>query len=125
MISSRSSIKIGLMKPLSSLPPTPPEPALSAPGKEPLPFSSQEDTHPEGSSLEPLTESDLPSTPGQEIDQFLETLRKLPEVRQERIRMIQKNIQRGIYSVSSENLADKIIQELQPPAQESSPPSTS
>jgi anti-sigma28 factor (negative regulator of flagellin synthesis) len=39
--------------------------------------------------------------------------------------MIQKNIQRGIYSVSSENLADKIIQELQPPAQESSPPSTS
>ena len=52
------------------------------------------------------------SQTGQEINQYTEAMAKLPDIRKERIAEIQAALEKGTYSVSSQDLADKLIQEL-------------
>lgn len=63
------------------------------------------------------------SQTGKETNQCTEPMADLPDVRQERIREIQDALEKGTYSVSSGDLADKLIQEIsnQPPDPSSSP----
>ena len=48
---------------------------------------------------------------GQEIKQYTKALANLPDIRQERVTKIQRALGKGTYSISSQNLADKLIQE--------------
>ncbi|MDH5428288.1 MAG: flagellar biosynthesis anti-sigma factor FlgM [Nitrospirota bacterium] len=57
---------------------------------------------------EPLTLSPL----GQEIKQYSNALANLPDIRLERVTQIQKALKNGTYAISSQNLADKLIQEI-------------
>lgn len=52
------------------------------------------------------------SRTGQEIKQFIQAMAELPDVRKERIDQIQAALQSETYSVSSQDLAEKIIQDL-------------
>ena len=52
------------------------------------------------------------SQTGQEINQYTEAMAKLPDIRKERIAEIQAALEKSTYSVSSQDLADKLIQEL-------------
>jgi negative regulator of flagellin synthesis FlgM len=52
------------------------------------------------------------SQTGQEINQYTEAMAELPDIREERIAQIQEALEKGTYSVSSQDLADKLIQEL-------------
>ena len=52
------------------------------------------------------------SETGQEINQHTEAMANLPDFRQERIAQIQAAIEQGTYSVSAEDLADKLIQDI-------------
>ena len=54
------------------------------------------------------------SQAGQEINQYTEAIAELPDIREERIAPIQTALKKGTYSVSSQDLADKLIQELSP-----------
>jgi flagellar biosynthesis anti-sigma factor FlgM len=64
------------------------------------------------------------SQTGEEIHLYTEAMTLLPDVRQERITEIQTALGKGTYSVSSENLADKIIKELSNQLPDSSSSST-
>ena len=109
------------MTPRSSPHPNSPESLPTPPDKDSLTSTKKEETSFDVSSSKSLTDSERPSNPRPEMGPFLEAIDKLADVRQQRITKIQKSIQLGIYSVSSETLADKIIQELQTPPQEASP----
>jgi len=64
------------------------------------------------------------SQTGEEIHLYTEAMTLLPDVRQERITEIQTALRKGTYSVSSENLADKLIKELSNQLPDSSSSST-
>ena len=59
-------------------------------------------------TLEPISISPT----SQEIKQYTEAMGELPDIRKERIEQIQASLKSGTYSVSSQDLADKIIQDL-------------
>ena len=60
------------------------------------------------------------SQAGQELHQYTEAMANLPDVRQERIAKIQAAIEQGTYSVSAEDLADKLIQDIASPPSDAS-----
>jgi len=98
------------MQPLSS---TPPPVGPSTSSKETL----QTSVNPEKDKVEHSTppqhvESIAISQTAQEIKQYTEAMANLPDIRKERIAQIQLALKNGTYSVSSEDLADKLIQEL-------------
>ena len=51
----------------------------------------------------------------QEIHQYTEALKDLPDVRQEQITRIQTALNNGTYQVSSKDLIDKLIQDISNP----------
>jgi len=97
------------MEPLSS---TPSHAVQSSLSKEPLQASAKHkgmiEHHAPPQELESVTISQA----GEKINQYTEVLSTLPDIRQERIAQIQTALQKGTYTVSSEDLADKLIQEL-------------
>ena len=95
------------MQPLPSIPSGPTEPSLS---KEALPASAKDKI--ELSSPPQQSETVSISQAGQEINQYTEAMAELPDIREERIAQIQAALKKGTYSVSSQDLADKLIQEL-------------
>ena len=97
------------MEPLSS---TPSHAAQSSLSKEPLQASAKQKGIIEHQAPSQGLESVSISQDGKEIHQYTEVLSNLPDIRQERIAQIQTALQKGTYTVSSEDLADKLIQEL-------------
>ena len=95
------------MEPLSSLPPGSTQ---SSPSKDALPVSAKD----KGDLSAPPQQSETVSISqsGQEITQYTEAMAELPDIREERIAQIQAALKKGTYSVSSQDLADKLIQEL-------------
>jgi flagellar biosynthesis anti-sigma factor FlgM len=97
------------MKPLSSTSSHAVQPSLSKP---PLQASAKHKSiiahHTSPHELESVSISQA----GKEISQYTEAMRHLPDIRQERIAQIQTALQEGTYTVSSEDLADTLIQEL-------------
>lgn len=49
---------------------------------------------------------------GQEIKQYTKAMADIPDIRQERITQIQSALKKGAYSVSAQDLADKLIHEI-------------
>ncbi|MEX2492646.1 MAG: flagellar biosynthesis anti-sigma factor FlgM [Nitrospirales bacterium] len=49
---------------------------------------------------------------GQEIKQYTKAMADIPDIRQDRITRIQTTLKKGAYSVSAQDLADKLIQEI-------------
>ncbi len=80
--------------------------------KKPQPDSiKQQDTTTHSTSSQ-QSEPKLLSQTAQTIKQYQEALSHLPDTRTERIIKIQQALKEGTYSVSSQVLADKLIQEL-------------
>jgi negative regulator of flagellin synthesis FlgM len=106
MLSFKALPETTRMQPLSSIPSGFIEPSSS---KETL--SASEDKI---ELLAPPQQSETVSISqtGQEITQYTEAMAKLPDIRKERIAEIQAALEKGTYSVSSQDLADKLIQEL-------------
>ena len=97
------------MKPLSATPshaaqPSLPKTLLQASAKNQNIIAHDDSPH----ELESISIS----REGQEISQYTKAMSNLPDIRQERIAQIQTALQEGTYTVSSEDLADKLIQEL-------------
>jgi len=95
------------MEPLSSIPSgstqsSPSKDALSSSAKDKVDLSAPPQ------QLETVSMSQT----GQEIKQYTEAMGELPDIREERIAQIQAALEKGTYSVSSQDLADKLIQEL-------------
>ena len=95
------------MEPLSSIPSSstqssPSKDALSASAKDKVDLSAP----PQQSETVSMSQT------GQEIKQYTEAMGELPDIREERIAQIQAALEKGTYSVSSQDLADKLIQEL-------------
>lgn len=97
------------MQPLSSTP-SPVGPSTSS--KETLHTSVNPEDKVEHSTPPQHVESIAISQIVQEIKQYTETMADLPDIRKERITQIQLALKNGTYSVSSKDLADKLIQEL-------------
>jgi len=97
------------MEPLSS---TPSHTVQSSLSKESLQASAKQKGITEHQAPPQGLESVSISQAGKEIHQYTEVLSNLPDIRQERIAQIQTALQKGTYTVSSEDLADKLIQEL-------------
>jgi flagellar biosynthesis anti-sigma factor FlgM len=95
------------MQPLPSIPSGPTEPS---PSKEALTASLNDKI--EFSTPPQQSETVSISQAGQEINQYTEAMAELPDIREERIAQIQAALKKGTYSVSSQDLADKLIQEL-------------
>jgi negative regulator of flagellin synthesis FlgM len=95
------------MQPLSSIPSGPTQPS---PSKEALSASLNDKI--ELSTPHQQSETVSISKTGQEINQYAEAMAELPDIREERIAQIQAALEKGTYSVSSQDLADKLIQEL-------------
>ena len=97
------------MDPLSSTQSPSTQAALS---QAALPASKQDrnkvtpSTPPEQSETISISQTD------QEINQYTESMAELPDIRKERIAQIQAALESGTYSVSSQDLADKLIQDL-------------
>ena len=90
------------------------------PSKKPQPDSiKQQDTTTHSTSPQ-QSEPKLLSQTAQTIKQYQEALSHLPDIRTERIIKIQQALEEGTYSVSSQVLADKLIQELSNTPPESS-----
>ena len=107
------------------------EPLSSKPGPSAIPSRTPESPHISAKSKDKVErspssqqlESVSLSQTGQEIKPYLEAMADLPDVRQKRIREIEAALEKGTYSVSSQDLADKLIQDLstqQPGASSSS-----
>jgi len=107
------------------------EPLSSKPGPSAIPSRTPESSHISAKSKDKVErspssqqlESVSLSQTGQEIKQYIEAMADLPDVRQERITEIQAAVKKGTYSVSSQDLADKLIQDIstqQPGASSSS-----
>ncbi len=97
------------MQPLSS---TPPHVGPSTSSKETLQTSVNPKDKVEHSTPPQHVESIAISQTAQEIKQYAEAMANLPDIRKERIAQIQLALKNGTYSVSSKDLADKLIQEL-------------
>ncbi len=97
------------MEPLSS---TPSHAVQSSLSKEQLQDSAKQKGIIEYQAPPQELESVSISQAGKEINQYTKVLSNLPDIRQERIAQIQTALQKGTYIVSSEDLADKLIQEL-------------
>ena len=97
------------MQPLSSIPSSSTQ---SSPSKEALSASVKDKDKIELSTPPQQSETISISQTGQEINQYTEAMAKLPDIRKERIAEIQAALEKGTYSVSSQDLADKLIQEL-------------
>ena len=95
------------MQSLPSIPSGPTEPSLS---KEALPASAKDKI--ELSAPPQQSETVSISQAGQGINQYTEAMAELPDIREERIAQIQAALKKGTYSVSSQDLADKLIQDL-------------
>jgi len=95
------------MEPLSSIQPSSTQ---SSPSKDALSVSAKKEVD----LSEPPQQSETVSISqaGQEIKQYTEAMAELPDIREERIAQIQAALKKGTYSVSSQDLADKLIQEL-------------
>ncbi len=97
------------MDPLSSPQSPATKPALS---QTTLPASKQDRNKVISSASAEPSEPISISQTGQEIKQYTEAMAELPDIRKERIDQIQAALVSGTYSVSSQDLADKIIQDL-------------
>ena len=97
------------MEPLSSTPAHAAQPSLS---KTPVQASANQKNIIAHHASPHELESVSISQEGKEISQYTEALRNLPDIRKERIAQIQTALQEGTYTVSSKDLADKLIQEL-------------
>ncbi len=97
------------MDPLSSTPSLPTKAALS---QAALPASKQDRNKVTPSTPPEQSETVSISQTGQEINKYTEAMAELPDVRKDRIAPIQAALESGTYSVSSQELADKIIQDL-------------
>ena len=97
------------MQPLSSIPSSSTQ---SSSSKEALSASVRGKDNIELSTPPQQSETVSISQTGQEINQYIEAMAELPDIREERIAQIQAALENGTYSVSSQDLADKIIQEL-------------
>lgn len=111
MISFKTLHVATTMQPLSSTPsnstqadPSQKTPSASVKKKDRIELS----TPPQQSETVSISQA------GQEINQYTEAMAELPDIREDRIAPIQANLKKGTYSVSSQDLADKIIQELAP-----------
>jgi len=97
------------MQPLSSIPSGSNQ---SSPFKEALSASAKEKDKIELSTPPEQSETVSISQAGQEINQYIEAMAELSDIREERIAQIQAALEKGTYSVSAQDLADKLIQEL-------------
>ena len=97
------------MDPLSSTQTPSTKAALS---QGPLPTSNQDRKNVTPSTPPEQSETISISKTSQEINQYTEAMAELPDIRKERIDQIQAALKSGTYSVSSQDLADKIIQDL-------------
>ena len=97
------------MEPLSS---TPAHATQSSLSKPPLHASAKPKSIITHHASPHESESVSISQAGKEISQYTEAMKNIPDIRQERIAQIQAALQKGTYTVSSEDLADKLIQEL-------------
>ncbi len=77
-----------------------------------LPASKQDGNKITHSTPPEQSETIAISQTGQEITHYIETMAELPDIRKERITQIQAALESGTYSVSSLDLADKLIQDL-------------
>jgi negative regulator of flagellin synthesis FlgM len=109
MISSKILPEATRMQPLSSIPSSSTQ---SSPSKEALSASVKDRDKVELSTPPQQSETVSISQTGQEINQYTEAMAELPDIREERIAQIQEALEKGTYSVSSQDLADKLIQEL-------------
>jgi negative regulator of flagellin synthesis FlgM len=109
MISSKILPEATRMQPLSSIPSSSNQ---SSPSKEALSASVKDRDKVELSTPPQQSETVSISQTGQEINQYTEAMAELPDIREERIAQIQEALEKGTYSVSSQDLADKLIQEL-------------
>lgn len=97
------------MDPLSS---TPSPSASPSPSPKTLSTSVTHKNKGEGSKATQQSESISISQTGQEINQYTKIMADLPDIRQKRITEIQAALKKGTYSVSAEDLADKLISEI-------------
>ncbi len=97
------------MQPLSSIPSNF---SQSSPSQEALSASVENKNKIELSTPPEQSETVSISQTGKEINQYIEAMAELPDIREERIAQIQAALEKGTYSVSSQDLADKLIQEL-------------
>ncbi len=96
------------MQPLS---PTPSRIVPSSP-KDALSSSANQKDKVERPTRSQPSETVSISQTGQEINQYTAAMANLPDIRQERIAQIQTALEKGTYSVSSQDLSEKLIQEL-------------
>jgi len=106
-----------MMQPLSSIPSDPPPVSP----KEAHPASTKHKDRPDDPTISPESEPVSISQTGQEINRYAEAMTLLPDIRKERITQIQAALENGTYAVSSQNLADKLIQELSDQLPDTSP----
>jgi negative regulator of flagellin synthesis FlgM len=106
-----------MMQPLSSIPSG--SPPVSP--KEAHPPLTKHKDRPDGPTISPESEPLSISQTGQEINRYTEAMALLPDIRKERITQIQAALENGTYAVSSQNLADKLIQELSDQLPDTSP----
>ncbi|TFG61810.1 MAG: flagellar biosynthesis anti-sigma factor FlgM [Nitrospirales bacterium] len=107
--------------PMPHLPSMPPRAIPSSPSNE-TPHASVEPKKVEPSMASQQSEPVSLSPIGQEIRQYTKAMADIPDIRKERITQIQAALKKGAYSISSQDLADKLIQEISslPPAPSSS-----
>ena len=86
-------------------------PSHTSPSNEPVQAPPQKDVVEHPTSPQQSNAVSISQT-SQEMNQYIEAMTNLPEIRQERIAQIQIAMQKGSYVISSEDLADKLIQEL-------------
>ncbi|MDR4492932.1 MAG: flagellar biosynthesis anti-sigma factor FlgM [Nitrospirales bacterium] len=101
---------------MSSFPSIPPTPSPSNPGfpNESSQVTPENDRKPMTTSEKSLTEeSSIHLSPdGQNLSTYQNQMNELPEIREDRISQLQRSIEHGTYSVSAEQLAEKLVQEL-------------
>ena len=97
------------MEPLSSPPPH--STSSSSSKQTPQVSVSQRSTIKPSRPVHPAASVSI-SEIGKEIQQYTEDIANLPDVRQDRITEIKAALEKQTYSVSSQDLADKIIQDI-------------
>ncbi len=97
------------MQPLSS---TSSPHGTPPPSPETLPSSTNSKDKNEHARTIQQSEPVIISQTGQEINRYTEAMADLPDIREERILAIQTALENGTYSVSAQDLADKIIPEI-------------
>lgn len=113
------------MKPLSPVPPTPPRADQAFPPKENVLSSDNSTKHTSTSSEPPQVDIVSFSTSSQEVSHYLEHMSQIPDVREARISNIQRALDSNSYTISSENIADKLLREIHSQPLEIKPPGAS